>query len=1330
MKIPAKYRPLKIIGLVTLSVSALLYAAAVFIPSTQPTVSIGQYALTSRDLIFGDIYAYRPWFENGAWQGDIIEYVITGKCQTEPCTLSPGTRTTTAPVGLSCIDDASCLQLNDYGAASLAQANSSTRQNWMARATFRAKGADDPEGSYWENRNIITNNSGQVNFFWDELSTDQRAVLDPATVAAADPDLGGDASINDDPHASDILNYVRGQRLHERINDTVTGSNADLRTRYSVLGDITSTPLYIGPPREMFGLLTDFTAFSTAPAQANRDGRIAAGANDGMLHIFDEDDGSEVLAYVPSMVIDKLSRLAARDQAYDHTYYVAGELSSQSAYYGDAWHTVLAGSGGPGFAGLYALDVTNPDFPDTEDQLLFEKTEADGFGHIYGKPVIAPVGTGSTPGWYIFTGNGYSETGGHPTALKIISLDNPGTVHTIDTGSTGGLSSVTLLSTDSDNAVELAFAGDINGDLWMFEIDQSTPGSSTATLLYDGDPDQPIGASLTIGVHPSESGYLIFFGTGSLFSINDALNDGVDGSGQFTKKQAIYGIWVDTSDLSAFKTGLPYDANDLQTQTLVQADNATFRVTPTTNPVNYSCPDDEPSCTTHKGWSVELPNCGERLSGGSPFLRAGRVQFVSSNPTGLSCGERVLPGDSWIMSLDYLTGADGGNVVYNIDDKPKLDDLDKVDYNGDKLPPVGVHLGEGNVSQPVFARLDFGIDKMYVNGVILPLPTIEGPGPILGGHIDVETDSPTDGVIAKNSVSKHSEIYMVKTNDGLGSAVDGHVHDYDGMHGVNHVDLFELEPRRGKANLIATLGSDPVDNECSNERGSMEIKVTTTDASGAETITCIEAVEGELNRAYDTLHTDADGGSDPLMGTDETGTPTAIHQSEVHSLNAVTDFSAAVPNKSFIVTLANADLSNAGILQIGCRTWNVVDYQNMITEKLQDGRTTTAGLVDDAGGSLVFTLAGIMAEDPANCPGGANSTISEEEATANSLSPTPTIRIGFGQRAIIDGGVHATRSQCVLGLHDYNDKVCYTDKAVLTAAESKIASSKPYSTYSSCGGLPAPGADFLGVPADYLRDPADNLHITEAPSSEGSGYRWRNGALTLQLIDAGINPATELQDPATQVSGAGTIAKAFRLSGSGSKKTVVATDAEKGAAESGMLYEANIFWHYNALVDALRNADPVNNSRPPEGGCYGGPGYNGKTTIDVGGTNPAETRKLFDDLQDECEQLADSDPDATCRLDRFVELRAIIENAETEDDLNQALLELANMLEDDTTGDLTKLNELWDYIPEDEKPGCSDCGPTSTDKIPAKVKEFEAFVPEHTSPGLANGQLNWIDIMK
>ena len=51
---------------------------------------------------------------------------------------------------------------------------------------------------------------------------------------------------------------------------------------------------------------------------------VYVGGNDGMLHAFNASTGDEVWAYIPSMLLPKLYRLADKYYASNHQYYVDG----------------------------------------------------------------------------------------------------------------------------------------------------------------------------------------------------------------------------------------------------------------------------------------------------------------------------------------------------------------------------------------------------------------------------------------------------------------------------------------------------------------------------------------------------------------------------------------------------------------------------------------------------------------------------------------------------------------------------------------------------------------------------------------------------------------------------------------------------------------------------------------------------------------------------------------------------------------------------------------------------------------------------------------------
>jgi len=739
-------------------ISTLVYAAMTFLPATQPITTIAPYAFDEGNLLSGDTRAFRPWFENGAWQGDLIEYNVDAS----------GIRTTDADVG--------------------SNPPTATGNNWMARATFADMEATYPNGDYWheattssdKRRNIFTVNSDsgdQVDFLWNNLSDSQKAALDQATVDAGL--LGA--------YDSNILNFVRGDRSEEK-----SALGGTLRLRYSLLGDIiNSNPVYIGAPAEAY-VIEGFPTYKFE--NLNRAGRVAVGANDGMLHVFDASDGREVYAYIPSMVIDKLSKLAA--VPYVHNYYVDGELFYGSAYIDDDWKSLLSGGLGAGGKGLFVLDVTNPLVSD--DKVLYEITGTN-IGYIYGKPRLGRESGGT---WNVYIGNGYGNTdaGGNPgnAELLIISLED-GTISRMYTGIQGGLSAPALVS-GADRVVDIVFAGDNNGDMWKFDI-----ANNAVTKIFDGSPDRPIMTAPVVGAHPN-GGFMVFFGTGNKTSLVDAADASYP-------TQAIYGIWdspigntivqqylaEDTADFTADGTYNPE-------QVRYMVDGPTTGAQPFNATVDYAgpvCQSTTPN-TCAMGWMVELPNTGERVLG-TPSLRAGRVSVVTTNPIGTN-SDPDLDGDSWLMSLFYLTGGDGGDVAFNVSGDGALDTDDRFTVDGQSVPPTGIGLGDGIISQPAIVRVADGIDMVFINGLRLPIPQIPTGDTFLNGHIDVETDGPsTDpnagGSVAPNNLSKHSEGYNIQTSDGVGRGVDGHVHAYDTIHNQVYVDFFELEPRRGLGNL-------------------------------------------------------------------------------------------------------------------------------------------------------------------------------------------------------------------------------------------------------------------------------------------------------------------------------------------------------------------------------------------------------------------------------------------------------------------------------------------------------------------------------------------------
>ena len=1280
-----KFLYFKIAGGIALF-STLVFAAMTFRPTTQPVTVMAPYTFDAGNLLDGNTKAYRPWFENGAWQGDLIEYDVDAN----------GVRTTDADVG--------------------SNPPTATGNNWLARATFADNEANVKD--YWKQsggsdskRYIFTVNSdsgSQVEFLWDNLSDTQKEALDPAEFIT---------NTSNNAYDSEILNFIRGDRSNEK-----SAQGGTLRFRYSLLGDIiNSNPVYMGQPIEAY-VIDGFPTFKFN--SLSREGRVAVGANDGMLHVFDVADGSEVYAYIPSMLIDKLGRLSS--SPYTHTYYVDGQLTFSSAIIDSAWKSLLTGGLGAGARGLFVLDVTDPD--PTDDKVLFEKTH-DDIGHIYGKPRLGRSADGT---WNVYTGSGYDSANG-VAKLVIMSLED-GSVSTISTGVMGGLSAVAIVS-GPDRVVDYAFAGDTNGDLWKFSI-----ADGSATRIYDGIADQPIMSAPVIGAHPN-GGYMVFFGTGNMTSLVDVADPDYP-------TQSIYGIWdspVNNKNIivqqylaeaeATFTTDDgtgPSTSNTEDVRYIVDSSGD-----PGNAPVNYynsACLSDG-DCAT--GWKVDLPNTGERVLA-TPSLRAGRVSVITNNPIGTDGEADDLEGDSWLMSLYWLTGGDGNDVAFNLSGDGVLNIDDRLTVDGTLVPPTGVSLGDGMISQPTIVRVADGIDMVFINGLRLPLPQIFTGGPFLSGHIDVHTDAPNSdplagGSVAPNKLTKHSEGYDVWTSDGLGRAVDGHVHAYDTIHNVSWVDFFELEPRRGLGNLAALPVPLPVSKVCPAD------SIPVLDGDGVA-YGCVEAIEPELNRAYDTYGSpDTDPAVAPPMAA------------EVYGLNANSPLAS---DEKFIVVLANGDLTG-GRIQIGCRVWDVEQYQDMITQQLELTSPVLApNELDDCkvngvaaycpdtihpaklDNSLVFTLDSIANGqyiDAAGTPqwdGGDCAALNEDLG----LSTEPTLRIAFTQRDILDGGIHGTRPQCVLGLHDYRDKVCYSDAAVLGNAKADIdAGVDPTFSFSSCQDARFDGAPNGEPPAGYIRDPARNLHITESLEGDNNKWRWRNGALTLQLLK--VNKSTmarafNLQEDTWLPQRSrgqrifrfgGTYAQAFDTVAKEIDPTTLletgkiyplttAPDIGEGAwNESGLLYESSLYWHYSDLAENLRRAEP--SSLP----CYGDSSYNSALTQELGGLTLGEYNALIGGLGDE-----DEPGSLIAQYASALEALAAALASGDQDAINQALLDLGELLEGSTA--LQDYAQYRDYAPghipeqhlldldKGQLDDSDDDGNTSTeDGTPADVEDLTGF---------------------
>ncbi|MDU8474192.1 PilC/PilY family type IV pilus protein, partial [Pseudomonas syringae pv. actinidiae] len=481
-------------------------------------------------------------------------------------------------------------------------------------------------------------------------------------------------------------------------------ANANLRPRTLLLGDIVNSSLGAALPTEKTAadLLgdTSYTTYLSTKAN-NMSYSLLTNANDGFFNVIDAGTGARKYAYMPSTSLASLATISATSYGSGaHKFTVDGQISvfdTQSAA-GSAWRTVAYSGLGAGGKALFAIrlfegtadnvgalwEVKAPDASDTTNAF-------NNLGYTYSKPDVARMADGTG---IVVVGNGYGSFTGR-ASLFVLNANTGKLIAEIPTPVSGsetdnGLSSVKL-RVDSQNIVQAAYAGDLKGRLWKF--DMSGAAASSWKVAFGGVPlfTTPRGANQSITVQPllldhPLNGKLVYFGTGKFSETADK---------QTSALQDFYAIWDADS-----ASGNIVEAN-LQAQavngTVVGNGNTYF--TTTTNDVDWG---------TKKGWYMPLstaaPYVGERIIYPAQTSR-GRIIFTTAAVNSTDPCESTGTG-----RLFELNAATGSMLNYQV-----LDTNNDGDINSSDLIVGGLGIGTGiPVVASIVAGTNGANDNKYV----------------------------------------------------------------------------------------------------------------------------------------------------------------------------------------------------------------------------------------------------------------------------------------------------------------------------------------------------------------------------------------------------------------------------------------------------------------------------------------------------------------------------------------------------------------------------------------------------------------------------------------
>jgi type IV pilus assembly protein PilY1 len=440
--------------------------------------------------------------------------------------------------------------------------------------------------------------------------------------------------------------YLRGERDEE-----LQKPDGTMRDRDHPLGDIVHSSPYYDIDNKV----------------------VYVGANDGMLHAFNGENGKELFAFIPRAVVPRLKNLAAA--GYTHEYFVDGSIEVTRKSSGTGNNNYLFAMLGRGGKGLFALNVTTPssfgagDFLweyTSDGSVAAGKTDSD-LGYMIGRPTFVKLNNGKSG---LIAGNGYNSTSGM-AALYIFIINADGSLNSVKKISAGpagdnGLASPAFVDSDNNGTADFVYAGDLLGNVWKFDLRATDPAdwklalSDAPLFVAKGGAKtlQPITAPMFTAINnrPSDPNFgkrFVFFGTGSYFKAGDATNE---------KRQTWYGLIDEDMAISG--------KSDLIERTMTNETFDGIRV----RIFSKATPNDMQG---KKGWYLDLDStvAGERIVTASQMIYGSAAALIVNSMYPVPSDPCVPGGGGFANVIDPFSGSRSESPVLDINGNNQPDEF-------------------------------------------------------------------------------------------------------------------------------------------------------------------------------------------------------------------------------------------------------------------------------------------------------------------------------------------------------------------------------------------------------------------------------------------------------------------------------------------------------------------------------------------------------------------------------------------------------------------------------------------------------------------------------
>jgi len=423
---------------------------------------------------------------------------------------------------------------------------------------------------------------------------------------------------------------------------------------------------------------------------------IYTGANDGMVHAFNDLTGEELWAFIPSSLLPRL-----KDFETSNTLQIFADGSPKAYIEKNSGGTITKAiiifglrRGGDRYI---ALDVTNPDSPSllweiaspTSSPLLGHEITT-GFGRVgqtWSNPVIKQVADGEGKKAIVFFSGGY-DTCNDPNMSCGPSDQKGNAVYAIDVNTGAQLwefskannsemtysipSDIGVYDINGDGKADRLYVGDMGGQLWRFNIGNlNNTAGWTGKVIFKTN--QPSGDKRKIFYPPDVSPGLayewVFFGTGDRENPKQET-----GTVSFPTENRLYAL-KDSNPPSPLTEANLVDV----TSNILQKPNPTSEeVTLQNQTLN--------NLTNLSGWFITLENKGEKCLA-APLIYSRVIYYTTFTPSYPNDGDICFLGEGTgrVYALQYKTGM----AAYNYDLTNDTDGQPPTIYKTDRSRIIG-----------------------------------------------------------------------------------------------------------------------------------------------------------------------------------------------------------------------------------------------------------------------------------------------------------------------------------------------------------------------------------------------------------------------------------------------------------------------------------------------------------------------------------------------------------------------------------------------------------------------------------------------------------------